>query len=66
MHSHATLAQWYLGLCHVSIAVRRLFIHHHHKLINVPTAGAQAFLMDYLQGERVIAHHADPVRIGGG
>jgi hypothetical protein len=31
--------------------------------INVPTAGAQAFLMDYPQGEQ--AHHAGPVRIGG-
>jgi hypothetical protein len=38
--------------------------HHHHQPINVPTAGAQAFLMDYTQGERAIAHHKDPVRIG--
>jgi hypothetical protein len=36
----------------------------HHQPINVPTAGAQAFLMDYPQGERAITHHAGPV-IGG-
>jgi hypothetical protein len=41
------------------------FHHHHHQPINVPIAGAQAFLMDYLQAERAIAHHAGPVRIGG-
>jgi hypothetical protein len=39
--------------------------HHHHQPINVPTAGAQAFLMDYPQGERAITQHAGPVRIGG-
>jgi hypothetical protein len=32
--------------------------------INVATARAQAFLMDYSQGERAITHHAGPVRIG--
>jgi hypothetical protein len=37
----------------------------HHQPINVPTAGAQAFLIDHLQGERVITLHAGPVRIGG-
>jgi hypothetical protein len=37
----------------------------HHQPINVPTAGAQAFLMYYLQGERAITHHEGPVRIGG-
>jgi hypothetical protein len=37
----------------------------HHQSINVPTAGAQAFLMDYSQEERAITHHASPVRIGG-
>jgi hypothetical protein len=37
----------------------------HHQPINVPTAGAQAFLMDYPQGERAITDHAGPVRIGG-
>jgi hypothetical protein len=37
----------------------------HHQPFNVPTAGAQAFLMDYPQGERAITHHAGPVRIGG-
>jgi hypothetical protein len=31
--------------------------HHHHQRINEPTAGAQAFLMDYTQGERAITHH---------
>jgi hypothetical protein len=38
---------------------------HHHQPINVPTAGAQALLMDYLQGERGITHHAGPVRVSG-
>jgi hypothetical protein len=38
---------------------------YHDQLINVATAGAQAFLMDYLQGERAIILHAGPVRIGG-
>jgi hypothetical protein len=33
--------------------------------IPIPTAGAQAFLIDYPQGERAIAHHAGPMRIGG-
>jgi hypothetical protein len=37
--------------------------HHHHQPINAPTAGAQAFLMDYLQGERVITQLAGQVRI---
>jgi hypothetical protein len=37
-----------------------LFHHHHHQPINVPTAGAQAFLMDYPQGERAKTHHAGP------
>jgi hypothetical protein len=32
--------------------------------MNVPTAGAQAFLLDHPQGERDITHHANPVRIG--
>jgi hypothetical protein len=39
--------------------------HHHHQPINLPTAGAQALLMDYPRGERAITHHAGPVRIGG-
>jgi hypothetical protein len=29
-------------------------LYHHHQPINVPTAGAQVFLMDYPQGERAI------------
>jgi hypothetical protein len=37
----------------------------HHQSINVPNAGAQAFLMDQPQGERAITHHAGPVRVGG-
>jgi hypothetical protein len=35
----------------------------HHQLINVPTAVAQAFIMDYPQ-ERAITDHAGPVQIG--
>jgi hypothetical protein len=46
--------------CHVCIITR-----HHHQPINVLTAGAQAFLMDYPQGERALTHHAGPVRVGG-
>jgi hypothetical protein len=38
--------------------------HHHYQSINVPTAGAQAFHMDYTQRERSINHHASPVRVG--
>jgi hypothetical protein len=37
---------------------------HRHQPINVPTAGAQAFLIDYTQGEQVVNHHAGPVRVG--
>jgi hypothetical protein len=38
--------------------------YHHHQPINAPTAGAQAFLMDYMRrtGHN---HHAGGVRIGG-
>jgi hypothetical protein len=31
----------------------------------VPTAGAQAFAMDYTLRERAITQHASPVRAGG-
>jgi hypothetical protein len=53
----------YLPLLYLPASVRDKFFyyylpthlhllpHHHHQPINVPTAGAQAFLMDYLQGE---------------
>jgi hypothetical protein len=40
--------------------VPRMNTEDHHQPINVPTAGAQAFLMDYPQGERAITHHAGP------
>jgi hypothetical protein len=33
----------------------------HHQSINVPTAWARAFLLDYLQGEQAVTYHADPV-----
>jgi hypothetical protein len=39
--------------------------HCHHQPINVPKAGAQAFLIDYPQGERAITLDAGLVRIGG-
>jgi hypothetical protein len=39
-------------------------MNHHHLHFNDPTAGAQAFLMDYTKGERAITH-AGPVLIGG-
>jgi hypothetical protein len=32
--------------------------HHHHQLINAPSARAQALLMDYTQGKRAITHHS--------
>jgi hypothetical protein len=37
--------------------------HHHHQHINVLTARAQAFLVDYTFGEWVITHHACPARV---
>jgi hypothetical protein len=37
----------------------------HHQPINVLTARAQAFLMDYTQGERAITHLAGPERVSG-
>jgi hypothetical protein len=40
------------------------FYLHHHQPIHVPNAGAQAFLMDYLQGERAITHHAGRGLVG--
>jgi hypothetical protein len=36
----------------------------HNQPINVPTAGAQAFLIDHPHGERAITHHSGSVRIG--
>jgi hypothetical protein len=50
------------GLNEVSMHYMEIY---HHQPINVPTAWAQAFLMDYPQGERAIIHHAGPVRVGG-
>jgi hypothetical protein len=38
---------------------------HYHQPMIVPTAGAQAFLVGYPQGERAITHHVGPVRVGG-
>jgi hypothetical protein len=51
----------------ISLFLNVLFFlsRHHHQAIYVPTAGAQAFLMDYPQEEQAIAHHTGPVRIGG-
>jgi hypothetical protein len=40
-------------------------VSHHHQPISVPTAGAQAFLIDYAKGERDITHHVGLVRVGG-
>jgi hypothetical protein len=34
--------------------------HYHHQPINHPTAGAQAFLMNYTYRERTITHHTGP------
>jgi hypothetical protein len=36
------------------------------QLINVPTAGAQVFLMDYPPEELAVTHHAGPVRLHPG
>jgi hypothetical protein len=38
--------------------------HHHHQPINVPSAGAQALLMDHTEGEGAMTRHASPGRIG--
>jgi hypothetical protein len=66
-HTHAqTHIQAHLHVFHSTVLYcTRIHITSHHQPINVPTAGAQAFLMDYPQGERAITHHAGPVRIGG-
>jgi hypothetical protein len=45
------------------ITNRSLSNAHHNLPINIPTAEAQAFLMDYPQGERAIAHDVGLVRI---
>jgi hypothetical protein len=47
------------------IILQNVHHHHHHQLINVPTAGSQAFLMDYTLGEQAKTHHVGPVRVGG-
>jgi hypothetical protein len=52
------LLHWY------NEARRKIFNFNHHQPINVPTAGAQAFFMDYTQEEWAITHHAGPVRVG--
>jgi hypothetical protein len=51
----------------ISKVLTSKYHHHyrHHQPINVPTAGAQAFLIDYPQRERAITHYAGQVRIGG-
>jgi hypothetical protein len=36
------------------LASKHFITHHQHQPFNVPTARAQAFLMDYPQGERAI------------
>jgi hypothetical protein len=51
------------SLCPISGGINRLMMIRYQP-INDPTAGTQAFLMDYTQGERVITHHAGPVRVG--
>jgi hypothetical protein len=52
----------------ISYAIHEYLVHcanHHHQPIYLPTAGAQAFHMDYPQGERAITHNAGPVPVGG-
>jgi hypothetical protein len=46
------------------IRVKYLYMDHHQP-INVPTAGAQTFLIDYTYGEWAITYHVGPVRVGG-
>jgi hypothetical protein len=41
------------------------YLSHHDQHINVPTAGVQAFLIDYPQEKRAITYQAGSVRIGG-
>jgi hypothetical protein len=43
-----------------------MFHHRHNQSINVPTAGAQAFLMDYTYGKQAIVHHAGRVEMQPG
>jgi hypothetical protein len=50
--------------CHKTKLQSISWFQYRHQPINVLTAEAQAFLMDYTQGERTITHHARPVRIG--
>jgi hypothetical protein len=52
-----------IGLVYADLRYR--YIHLHHQPINVPTAGEQAYLMDYTQGEGAKIYHADPVQISG-
>jgi hypothetical protein len=58
----ADVMEFYGGFTVSSVFVKTF---HHHQPINVPTAAAQALLMDYPQEKRVITHHAGSVRIGG-
>jgi Na+-transporting NADH:ubiquinone oxidoreductase subunit NqrE len=53
----------YFVVCQYKIQTKptRINSSSHHQPINVPIAEAQAFLMDYPQGERAITHHAGPV-----
>jgi hypothetical protein len=41
------------------------FFPHRQQPINVPTAEAQAFLMDYTKVEQATTHHVGPLRVGG-
>jgi hypothetical protein len=54
----------YFALVNCECVFNKYHRHHYNQPINVPTAGAQAFLMDHPQGERAITHHAGPMRIG--
>jgi hypothetical protein len=47
------------------IIYERPFLVNYHQSINVPTAGALTFFMDYTQGELAISHHAGPVQVSG-
>jgi hypothetical protein len=63
--THEKVATYVLrNLQKMSCVVMQKVHHNHHQLIIVLTGGAQAFLMDYLQGQRAITHDS-PVRFGG-
>jgi hypothetical protein len=59
------MARNWKGLCAAVDCSGMMMNNHHHQPIKDPTAGAQAFLMDYTQGEWAVTHHTGLVWVGG-